>query len=168
MSARRNSRNLLARADAFAERKHRGQLRRDGVTSYVEHPRAVMRILRDEFGVRDPEVLAAGLLHDTLEDTTTDYDELSERFGRRVASIVAVLSKDNRLPERRREREYFAQLARAPLGAKLCKVADTIHNLRDSDPGIRRKMVGKARELLRVFQGAAGVKAALTAMREEW
>ncbi len=111
---------LLIRADAFASKRHDGQMRRDGVTPYVEHPRAVMRILLDEFGVNDPEILAAALLHDTIEDTRTDYDELSERFGRRVASIVAVLSKDNRLPERRREREYFKQLSEAPLGAKLC------------------------------------------------
>jgi (p)ppGpp synthase/HD superfamily hydrolase len=158
---------LLGEADAFAERKHRGQFRRDGKTPYVEHPRAVCRILRDEFGVTDPEVLAAGLLHDTLEDTTTDFDDLASRFGRRVATLVAVLTKDKRLPESRREREYFAGLARAPLAAALCKLADTLHNCRDADGPKRAKAVGKARRLLRVLRPAPALRRAVDLLRRE-
>jgi guanosine-3',5'-bis(diphosphate) 3'-pyrophosphohydrolase len=158
---------LLADADAFAERKHRGQFRRDGRTPYVEHPRAVCRILRDEFGVSDPEVLAAGLLHDTLEDTATDFDDLEERFGRRVAALVAVLTKDKRLPESRRERVYFDALAGAPLAAKLCKLADTIHNCRDSDDAHRPKAQGKGRRLLRVIGRPAALKRALGLLDRE-
>ena len=88
----------LAAADAFAARKHLHQVRRDGVTPYVEHPRAVLCILRDEFHVTDPHALAAALLHDSIEDTAPDYDEFAGRFGRRVADLVAVLTKDKRLP----------------------------------------------------------------------
>src|SRR5579863_10047399 len=128
--AQRDRQGLLAAAEAFARWKHQHQFRRDGITPYVQHPKAVMSILRDEFGVTDVDTLAAGLLHDTIEDTATDYDEIAERFGARVAEFVAVLTKDKRLPEVRRERTYFAQLARAPLPARLCKVADSLHNLR--------------------------------------
>ncbi len=159
--------DLLARADAFAARKHRNQFRRDGITPYVEHPRAVMRIVRDELGVADPEVLAAALLHDTIEDTTTDYDELREEFGKRVADAVAVLTKDKRLPERRREDAYFAGLAKAPLAAKLCKAADTVHNLRDTDEAHRPKAVGKGRRLERILRRSRGLDRALDLLRRE-
>jgi guanosine-3',5'-bis(diphosphate) 3'-pyrophosphohydrolase len=160
-------RDLLARADALAERKHRHQFRRDGVTPYVEHPRAVMAIVRDEFGVRDEAVLAAALLHDTIEDTTTDYDELAALFGSRVAAVVAALSKDKRLPEARRERDYFDGLARAPLAAKLCKIADTLHNLRDTDSAHRPKALSKARRLIRIFGGVRVLSGPLGLLRVE-
>ena len=157
----------FAAAEEFARRKHQHQFRRDGVTPYVEHPKAVMAILRDEFGVTDVETLAAGLLHDTIEDTATDYDEVYERFGRRVAELVAVLTKDKRLPEAKRERLYFAQLARAPLPARLCKLADSLHNVRDSDAGHRPKAEGKARKLLRIYRTARGLERPIAILRAE-
>lgn len=165
--AERDRRGFLTAAEEFADWKHRHQFRRDGVTPYVEHPRAVVAILRDEFGVTDVDTLAAGMLHDTIEDTATDYDEVAERFGRRVADLVATLTKDKRLPESRREREYFAQLARAPLAARLCKVADSLHNLRDSDKSHRPKAAKKAKKLLRLYGGTRGLDRALDLLRRE-
>lgn len=147
--------------------KHKHQVRRDGVTPYVEHPKAVMAILRDEFKVTDVDTLAAGLLHDTIEDTATDYDEVSERFGNRVADYVSALTKDKRLPEAKREREYFAQLARAPLPVRLCKVADSLHNLRDSDAAHRPKAAKKARKLLEIYKGARGLETPFRILRAE-
>ena len=159
--------DLLRRADEFAERKHRGQFRKDGVTPYIAHPRGVCRIVREEFGVDDPETLAAALLHDTIEDTTTDFDDLAGAFGRRVAGWVAVLTKDKRLPEARREREYFAGLERGPLPAKLVKIADSLYNLRDSDAAKRPKAEKKARKLLSIFRGVPALKKALDILRHE-
>lgn len=157
----------LAAADAFAARKHLHQVRRDGVTPYVEHPRAVLRILRDEFHVTDPHALAAALLHDTIEDTATDYDEIAGRFGRRVADLVAVLTKDKRLPEAKRERLYFAGLAKAPLAARCCKIADSLHNVRDSDAAHRPKAVKKAKMLLRIYGKKRDMPIPLAALRQE-
>jgi guanosine-3',5'-bis(diphosphate) 3'-pyrophosphohydrolase len=165
--AERDRQGLLTAAEEFATWKHRHQFRRDGVTPYVQHPKGVLAILRDEFGVSDVDTLAAGLLHDTIEDTTTDYDEVCERFGRRVADLVAVLTKDKRLPEAKRERDYFAQLARAPLAARLCKIADSLYNVRDSDKAHRPKAAGKARKLLRIYKGARGLERALSILRAE-
>lgn len=165
--AKRDRQGLLAAALEFARWKHQHQFRRDGVTPYVEHPKAVMTILRDEFGVTDVDTLAAGLLHDTIEDTATDYDEVSERFGERVAETVAVLTKDKRLPEVQRERAYFAQLSRAPLPARLCKVADSLHNVRDSDPAHRGKAVKKAEKLLRIYRGTRGLERPLAILTQE-
>src|SRR6185503_20766815 len=149
--AERDRQGLLAAAEEFARHKHQHQFRRDSVTPYVEHPKAVMAILRDEFGVGDVDTLAAGLLHDTIEDTATDYDEVAERFGRRVADYVAALTKDKRLPEEKREKAYFAQLSRAPLPVRLCKVADSLYNVRDSDAAHRPKAVKKAEKLFKIY-----------------
>lgn len=166
MSAR-NRQGLLAAADEFAAWKHRHQFRRDGVTPYINHPRGVMVILRDEFGVSDVDTLAAGLLHDTIEDTATDYDEIAERFGARVADLVAVLTKDKRLPEEKRERVYFAGLARAPYGARLCKIADSLYNVRDSDAKHRPKAAKKAGMLLKIYKRDRKLVPALDILRKE-
>lgn len=165
--ATRDRQGLLAAAEEFATWKHRHQFRRDGVTPYVEHPKGVLTILREEFGVTDLDTLAAALLHDTIEDTATDYDEVCDRFGRRVADLVAVLTKDKRLPEAKRERDYFAQLKRAPLAARLCKIADSLYNVRDSDKAHRPKAVGKARKLLSIYRGARGLEIPLAILRKE-
>lgn len=127
-------------AVAFAARAHRGQSRKDGVTPYVSHVFRVTLIVRQVFGVDDPGVLAAAVLHDTLEDTATDYEDLSERFGADVANWAAALSKDMRLPEDRREETYRSTLSRAPWQVRVIKLADMLDNLWDSAhlPGEKR------------------------------
>lgn len=122
---------LFQRACAFAARAHDGQLRKDGRTPYISHPFRVAMIVRDVFGCADAEALAAAVLHDTLEDTRTDYDDLCEAFGPAVASMVASLSKDKRLPEPQRERAYDEGLARADWRARLIKLADVYDNRDD-------------------------------------
>jgi (p)ppGpp synthase/HD superfamily hydrolase len=97
---------LLAAA-GFAARAYRQQLRKDGETPYIAHPFRVCLIVRHVFGFADPEMLTAALLHDTVEDTTTDRDDLIERFGPKVAGWVAALSKDKRLPDEEREAAYI-------------------------------------------------------------
>src|SRR5437588_9277661 len=101
-------------AVAFAARAHHGQLRKDNKTPYVSHVFRVCLIVRQVFGIDDPAALTAAVLHDSVEDTPTDYDDLQERFGRDVADWVAALSKDMRRPEDVREEEYHATLTRAP------------------------------------------------------
>ena len=65
----------------FAARAHRQQIRKDRETPYVAHPFRVCLIARQVFGIDDPKVLMAALLHDAIEDTTTDRDDLIEHFG---------------------------------------------------------------------------------------
>jgi guanosine-3',5'-bis(diphosphate) 3'-pyrophosphohydrolase len=88
--------------------------------------------VRQIFGFDDPEMLAAALLHDTLEDTTTDFDDLSERFTPKVANWVAALSKDGRKPHDEREAEYYKTLAEADWQVKAIKLADLYDNSNDS------------------------------------
>src|SRR3954471_18437790 len=116
-------------AASFAARAHRHQLRKDGLTPYAAHPFRVCLIVRHVFGIDDPEVLTAALLHDTIEDTTTDFDDLEERFGARVAGWVAHLSKDTRLPDEEREAAYMGTLAAAEPAVKVVKLADILDNL---------------------------------------
>lgn len=122
----------LLEAVALAARAHQGQLRKDGKTPYVSHVFRVCLIVRQVFGIDDPRVLTAAVLHDAVEDTTTDYDDIAEKFGDEIASWVAALSKDKRLPEDERETAYAEQLARSPWQVKVCKLADVCDNFIDS------------------------------------
>jgi (p)ppGpp synthase/HD superfamily hydrolase len=149
-----NNFDQLLSAISFAARAHQGHFRKDGKTPYVAHPLRVMTIASRLFGVTDVETLMAAVLHDTIEDTLTDYDELSEHFGDRVADYVAALSKDKRLSEERREREYHDALAAAPVEVQLCKLADVYDNLLDSTGMAkkdRRKKIDKAQEAVDRF-----------------
>jgi (p)ppGpp synthase/HD superfamily hydrolase len=116
--------SVLFAAVAFAARAHKNQLRKDKETPYVAHPMRVCLIVRHVFGIDDPKVLAAALLHDTIEDTTTDYDDLLELFGQDVADWVSALTKEMRLPETERERTYCAVLSAAPWQVYAGKLAD--------------------------------------------
>ena len=118
-------------AAAFAARAHQGHLRKDKKTPYVSHVFRVCMIVRDLFGFDDPRMLCAALLHDTVEDTTTDFDDIEERFSPEVAEWVALLTKDKRLPEEEREAEYIRRLQKAPWQVKACKLADVYDNLSD-------------------------------------
>jgi guanosine-3',5'-bis(diphosphate) 3'-pyrophosphohydrolase len=141
----------LLEAIAFAARAHRRQMRKDDKTPYASHVFRVCIILRHVFGIDDPHVLQAAVLHDTIEDTTTDYDDLRERFGPEVAGWVALLSKDKRLPEEKREAAYMAGLATATWQVKACKLADICDNLLDSahlTPQQRAKTARRSREYL--------------------
>lgn len=119
------------RAVRFAVRKHKGQLRGDGKTPYIAHPLKVAHILRQHANVNDPHVLAAAVLHDTLEDTDTSYDELRSLFGAEVADVVLEVTNDNTLPKPQQKQ---AQIDKAPTlsaRASQVKIADKIANLAD-------------------------------------
>lgn len=135
MSSEELPADLWRRAASFAQRKHAGQLRKDGATPYAAHPCRVALTVTALFGCDDPTALAVALLHDVLEDCDADYDELAEAFGEEVARGVAALSKDKRLPYAQRERTYDEALAKAPWRARLVKLADALDNLSDAPPG---------------------------------
>ena len=133
-------------AAAFAARAHRHQTRKDGHTPYVSHVFRVCLVVRHVFGFDDPQMLAAALLHDTIEDTNTDCDDIIERFGPEVAGWVAVLTKDMRLLHDEREEKYAEGLRKAPWKVKALKLADIYDNLGDCkhlSPGARQKTVKK-------------------------
>jgi GTP diphosphokinase / guanosine-3',5'-bis(diphosphate) 3'-diphosphatase len=123
---------LLLKALAFAAHKHRDQRRKDPAASpYINHPIALANVLVNEGGVTDEEILAAALLHDTVEDTATTPEELQELFGPRIARIVAEVTDDKALPKAERKRLQVEHAAQLSPEARLVKLADKICNLRD-------------------------------------
>jgi GTP diphosphokinase / guanosine-3',5'-bis(diphosphate) 3'-diphosphatase len=121
----------VLQAALFAAVKHRHQRRKDPeATPYINHPLKLAATLWDA-GVTDVDVLAASLLHDTVEDTRTSRAEIARLFGRKVAAIVAEVTDNKRLHKKTRKRlqvEHAPHLSRA---AKLVKLADKISNLND-------------------------------------
>lgn len=129
--AQEKSPHQWQQAAAFAARAHQHQLRKDGRTPYVAHVYRVAMTVRDVFGSDDPATLCAALLHDTIEDTRTDYDAIAQAFGADIADMVAALTKNMLLAEREREAEYESRLAAADWRVRLVKLADVYDNLCD-------------------------------------
>lgn len=160
---------LVIAAAAFAAERHRHQRRKDAEASpYINHPLTLAAILVGEGRVADAEVIAAALLHDTVEDTETTLEELTVRFGPRVAGIVAEVTDDKDLPKAERKALQVSRAAHKSPGAKLVKLADKIANLRDLAaspphdwPAERR--AAYVRWSAEVVQGLRGANAALEA-----
>jgi guanosine-3',5'-bis(diphosphate) 3'-pyrophosphohydrolase len=122
----------LLHALRFASLKHRDQRRKDVEKSpYINHLIDVAFILWFEGKVRDPEILMAGILHDTVEDTRTTFEELEVHFGKPVADFVKEVTDDTSLSPQARKQAQIKHSASASEGAKLIKLADKISNLRD-------------------------------------
>lgn len=148
----------LLEAASFAARAHRSQLRKDEKTPYVAHVFRVCLIVRHVFGIEDPSALTAALLHDTIEDTTTDRDDVIEKFDPTIAEWVALLTKDKRLPDDEREARYCEGLRTASWQVKVCKLADVFDNLLDGKsltPAGRAKGVHRSRRYLAALDDAA-------------
>lgn len=117
---------------AFAADKHRNQRRKNReATPYINHPIGLVNILWHEAGVQDPAVLIGALLHDTVEDTDTQFADLVTQFGPEVAHIVRQVTDDKSLPKAVRKQQQIEHAGQASDAAKLVKLADKIHNLRD-------------------------------------
>ncbi len=123
---------LLFRALDFAARKHRDQRRKGAEASpYINHPIAVGKVLTTEGGITDPIVLAAAILHDTLEDTQTTESELRQAFGEDITRVVREVTDDKLLPKAERKRLQIEHAPQLSERAKLVKLADKICNVRD-------------------------------------
>ena len=123
---------LIEKALEFATEKHKNHTRQNKEKSpYIVHPIAVKHILSEVGGVEDVEVLAAALLHDTLEDTPTTMEELIENFGQRVCSLVEEVSDDKTLPKQTRKDLQIEHAPQLSEGAVLIKLGDKISNVTD-------------------------------------
>lgn len=134
MSAVKTPKSLWSAAHSFAAKKHAGQVRKHTNEPYINHCVAVANLVQKRGG--SPEVTAAAVLHDTLEDTDTSFGELEEAFGRHVALLVFELTDQytpEHYPELNRKARKIMEAER--LGgisdeAKLIKVCDLIDNTR--------------------------------------
>jgi GTP pyrophosphokinase len=147
-------RELLTRAFDFAARAHDGQVRRSG-QEFIYHPWGAAKILA---GLRlDEATLAAALLHDTVEDTGVEIDDIRTEFGDEIAKLVEGVTKLTRVQFQSREHaeaENYRKLVLAmaeDLRVILIKLADRLHNLRTIEYMGKQTQVRKARETLEVY-----------------
>ncbi len=147
-------RELLTRAFDYAAQAHSGQLRQSG-QEFIYHPWGVAKILA---GLQlDEATLAAALLHDVVEDTATDIEEIRAEFGDEVANLVEGVTKLTRVKFQSREHaeaENYRKLIVAmaeDLRVILIKLADRLHNLRTIEYLGKQKQLQKARETLEVY-----------------
>ena len=163
---------LLKNAELFAKSKHAGKLKKSGIT-YSKHLEEVVNRLKS-LGVIDEEVLCTGWLHDILEDTDTSFDELFEKFGRRVAVLTLSLTKtkfvidtnDNStftltkkktLSKKQREKNYRIKLKESEVDAKIIKLCDISANLGNLKNQVisktkKRKVLRELRYYLSIIQ----------------
>ena len=131
-SDRTDTVGMLLRAIAFSAEKHRDQ-RRKGVDAspYINHCIATAEMVANVAGVRDRDILIAAVLHDTVEDTRTGFEELEESFGPKVRSLVREVTDDKTLPKAKRKSLQVEHAPHLSAGAKLIKIADKISNILD-------------------------------------
>lgn len=124
--------DVFIRALQFAAEKHRHQTRKDAMaTPYINHPIQVAHLLWSVAKVRDIRILAAALLHDTLEDTNTTVEELQQLFGTEICAWVQEVSDDKNLPKALRKQLQVQHAPHLSTAAKLIKLADKIANIQD-------------------------------------
>lgn len=118
----------LNEAINFAVKKHSDQVRKATTIPYILHPLEVLQIL---YSMRaDTNVMIAGVLHDTVEDTDTTLDEIMELFGSDVAQLVASNSEDKSKSRDERKKHTIAELANADKRVKMLVLADKLSNMR--------------------------------------
>ena len=121
----------VTEARNFAKKKHAGQLRKNGKTTTFSHLKDVVKNLK-KMKVTNNDTICAAWLHDTIEDTDTDFDSIRDRFGKNVADIVVSVTKDNRLPKKQREIKYAKDLKSSNIKSKIVKIADILANVNDA------------------------------------
>ncbi|HOW38390.1 MAG TPA: RelA/SpoT family protein, partial [Bacillota bacterium] len=147
--------DFIRKAFDFAYDKHGGQLRKSG-EPYIIHPVQVALTLAD-FRV-DPTTIAAGLLHDILEDTDTRYDEVKSLFGEEVADIVEGLTKlhllqyeGSKASEQVRNHQKMVLAMAKDIRVIFVKLADRLNNMRTLSHLDRERQVRISRETLDIF-----------------
>ncbi len=155
--------NLICRAFNFAYQLHEGQTRKSG-EPYIAHPIAVATLLRSLGG--DSVTIAAGFLHDVVEDTEVTSEEIEEMFGVQVRLLVegvTKLSKFNFSSTTERQAENFRRMFLAmatDIRVIVVKLADRLHNMRTLDhlkPEKQRRISQETREIFAPLANRLGI-----------
>ena len=126
--------DLVDKAIVFATKAHHGTERRGKGFPYIIHPLEAMAIVATM--TSDPELLAATVLHDTIEDTDTTYDDLQREFGTRVADLVAAETDmrqntdGHELTWRERKQRDMDNLKASTREVKTIALGDKLSNMR--------------------------------------
>ena len=142
----------------FARRAHEGQLRKYTEEPYIEHPKRVADTVRTV--AHTTEMICAAYLHDVVEDTPVSSEEITKRFGRKVALLVEELTdeymKENYPHLNRKQRKKLEVKRQATISteAKTIKLADVIDNTPDilrNDPDFAQKYIPEMEALVGVL-----------------
>jgi (p)ppGpp synthase/HD superfamily hydrolase len=118
-------------AAKFAAEKHAGQKRKGHAGEpYVNHLIEVAELIANSSNVLDANLVMAGLLHDTIEDTAVTARELEQRFGKDVTGLVLEATDDKSLPKETRKSLQVKTAPHKSSRAQILKLADKISNLR--------------------------------------
>ncbi|MFO1112243.1 MAG: HD domain-containing protein [Bradyrhizobium sp.] len=162
-----NGVRLISEAADLAARRHNGMARKGrGSEPYINHLAEVARILADVSDGADAELVAAGWLHDAVEDTDTTGEELARKFGERVAALVVEVTDDMSLPKPQRRQKQIEDAPHKSPDAKAIKIADKISNIRariHADPSAeeRADLIDYVDWATQVVAGCRGGNAAL-------
>ena len=146
--------DIISRAYDVAEEMHRNQLRKSG-EEYLIHPLAVAVILA-ELGM-DSETIAAGLLHDVIEDTSYTVEDMTKDFGTEVTELVDGVTKLSALKFESKEERQAENLRKMFLAMSkdirvlIIKLADRLHNLRTINYMTHEKIIEKCQETLDIY-----------------
>ncbi|MGI8786664.1 MAG: HD domain-containing protein [Pyrinomonadaceae bacterium] len=122
----------LLQAVSFAAKKHSRQKRKGADEQpYINHPLEVLNLLANVGKIEYYNILIAAVLHDTIEDTETTEEEITELFGREVCDYVLEVTDDKTLPKATRKQLQIEHAPHLSNGAKYIKLADKISNIRD-------------------------------------
>ncbi len=145
---------LIKMAADYAIEAHEGQSRKSG-EPFVAHPYSVAVILSEL--EMDDEAIVAGLLHDTVEDTSCTINDIKEKFGENVALLVEGVTKLGKIPYSTKQEQQVENLRKMFLAmAKdirviIIKLADRLHNMRTLKSMPEDKQLAKAHETMEVF-----------------
>jgi len=131
--------NRIIEAAQFADKAHRGQFRKYEKVPYIVHPMRVAGLVTAHEKATE-DVIVAAWIHDVVEDTDHTFEDIFQKFGMRVARIVAELTKADdpefkARPRRERKRMEADKLGKASWEARFIKLADRLDNLRDLELG---------------------------------
>ena len=142
-----NDINLIFHALDFASRAHEG-VKRDDDSPYITHPISVLRILVESPWPFKTEELAGAILHDVIEDTTTPFQKIKEKFNERVAALVWLLSKPKNIDMA--TEIYWSAIGECGPTVIAIKLADIYHNLTtcelEKDPSFAPKFKSKIKK----------------------
>ncbi|MFB6226013.1 MAG: bifunctional (p)ppGpp synthetase/guanosine-3',5'-bis(diphosphate) 3'-pyrophosphohydrolase [Candidatus Paceibacteria bacterium] len=150
--------DLIERAYEFADEAHEGQTRMTG-KKFIKHPLAVAQILADM--KMEPTMIAAALMHDVIEDTQFDFEDIEQEFNQEIAKLVEGDTKIGELKYKGVERfvENWRRLFVAMAGdvrTMIIKLADRVHNIQTIENHPKKKLYKRALESLEIYAPIAG------------
>ena len=157
---------MFEKAKIFDLEKHKNHKRPDGVTPFYQHLEGVVFRLKN-IGVVDNEILSAAWLHDVLEKTETNFDDINEIFGNSVSVLVLSLTKDANLPKKEIESQYVQQIKNASIEAKLIKLCDISANVKDISNSTMSKNQ-KNKRIKKLFHYLRIIKNDLSELKENY